>query len=250
MRKYRSGVGSIPRVEYGIALVRGLAEFAECEPHAKPFAVLNDKLLVQHQQRLALRKPLLEARTNLRLVEFRVDRVIRAAFSETKTADGGRRGPGPICKALFPEGLTAVIAPKGRKQLQPTIDLVDRLMLAAVPGIDAYRTEWLPRLQTAQKDLETAIAQCTAAEEAHTKAFKAEKALRDQHYNEVDRIMGLVRAAFPRDREMQDIVFPPVDDSDGTDAAEQPDEPEDPPEPIKAAAPSVVKVPAGGSACA
>jgi hypothetical protein len=245
MRLYHPTSGTILRHEYGVLLGAGLARYPQTTALAPDFIQLNDDLLTAHTARVALRKPLLLARANLRFVELDVDRCIRAAYRATQTADGGRRSAGPIASALFPEKLKPVIAPKGKKQLQPTIDLIDRLVRAKVPGIDAYRKEWLPKLQNAQKELEAAIAQYDAATAAHTVAFKDEKALRDQHYNEVDRIMGLVRAAFPRDKEMQDIIFPPADDrstataDDGSaDDADQPDEPEDPPEPVKASSPS------------
>jgi hypothetical protein len=228
MRKYDPNVGTMPRVEYGICLVGGLQQFPETAPYAGPFEGLNDQLLAQHEKRVALRKPVLKARTSLRLVEYRVDRTIRAAWNAAKTADGGRRAAGPITSALFPEGLSPVINPKGRKQHQPTVDLIDRLALAKVPGIDEFRDEWMPFLGAALKDLEAAIAECEATAVAYGKAFKAEKALREQHYNEVDRVMGLVRAAFPRDRETQDVIFPPVDTAGRMAEEDQGDEPSDP----------------------
>ena len=43
-------------------------------------------------------------------------------------------------------------------------------------------------------------------------AFRAEMALRDAHWEMVDRVMGLVRSAFPLDKDVHDVIFPIVTD--------------------------------------
>jgi hypothetical protein len=48
-------------------------------------------------------------------------------------------------------------------------------------------------------------------------------ALRDEHFLSVDKLMGLVRAAFPRDRARQDLIFPVVED-DGESGGSSEDE--------------------------
>jgi hypothetical protein len=226
MRKYHPRVGSILRIEYGIELVAGLQQYAETAPYAPAFEALNMALLTQHRARRELREPLLLARARLRFADLRTDRVIRQAFCAAKLADGGRRHAGPITAALFPRGLKPVVVAKGRAQLQPTKDLITRLTLARVGGIDDYRAEWLPKLKAARQDLEGVIAAYDAATEAHDQAFLLEKALREEHYVEIERIMGRVRTAFPRDRELQDSIFPEMEEER---ARNEPSESTEPP---------------------
>jgi hypothetical protein len=218
MRKYRPDVGSFLRYEYGVALVAGLSQFAETQPHAGKFDQMNKDLLAQHKKRLELREPLVLARTNVRFAELRVRRVIRGVHNAAKLADGNRRGPGPIATAIFPDGLQPVTRPSGQGQVKALKGLINRVTLAVVPGLDDLRTDELPKLVAAQKDIESALAQREAAKEAHDLAFAAEKALRDQHYLGVERLMGVVRAAFPRDREVQETIFPVLDDGGSTTA--------------------------------
>ncbi|UQA61650.1 hypothetical protein [Polyangium aurulentum] len=212
MRKYRVNASSVVRVEYGIELLAGLAHFSETAPMVQDFSQLNDKLDAQHEARRALRKPLLEARFHFRFIEHRVDGVIRNAARAAEMADGGRRGV--VTTAAFPDGVKIVVAPLGRAQVKQTRDLVDRLVHCVLPAVDAYRAEWLPKLQDALSELEAAAGAYDDARAAYLFAFNAERGLREAHAVAVDRLMGLVRAAFPRERALQDLVFPIVEDAE------------------------------------
>ena len=231
MRKYRSNAASDVRFEYCVELAAGLAQFPETSSAALEIEAVNDALDSQHQMRRALRVPVVKTRAAMRFAEYNAERTIRTALRAAEIEDGGRRGR--ICTAVFPKGSTPIITPAGRAQVKPMKELVDRLQHAKVPGIEAYRNGWLPRLEAALAGLQAAIAAHESAFAAHDDAFKAELALRDAHHDAVDRAMGIVRAAFPRDRELQDVIFPvletatpkgqdvPVEDADefGTPAA-------------------------------
>jgi hypothetical protein len=217
MRKYRSNASSTVRFEYGLELVAGLSSFPETAAAAIDFDTVNEALAAEHAKRLALRAPLLRARAKLRFVDHRVDQVIRSAARAAEIVDGGRRGR--VAGAIFPEGVRPVVALPGRRQVKPTRDLVDRLENARIAGIDDYRTAWLPKLKAALGEIEGAVYSYDAALAAHDAAFKAEVALREAHHDAVDRIVGLVRAAFPRNRAVQDVIFPPIQESDAQETA-------------------------------
>lgn len=227
MRKYRVNASSVVRVEFGIELSAGLANFPKTAPLAKGFEKLNDDLEGHFEQRRALRKPLLMARAALRFAEYRVDQLIRTSAHAAVMVDGGRRGT--LTTALFPKGVKPVIHPPGRGQIQPTRDLIDRLDLCKLPGIDDYRAEWLPKLKGALEQLESAAQAHDTAREAYELAFKNEQSMREIHIHEVDRLMGLVRAAFPRDRALQDVIFPVVDEASGAAETAEAPNPSDPP---------------------
>ena len=78
--------------------------------------------------------------------------------------------------------------------------------------MDAFRAVWLAKLESALDKLETAVTTYESARDAHDQAFQAELALRDAHWEMVDRIMGMVRSAFPLDKDVQDVIFPILTD--------------------------------------
>ena len=218
MRSYRSNAASDVRIEYGIELGEGLALFPETASAASEIDTLNGALAIEHDKRRALRIPVLRTRAALRFAEFSVERVVRSALRAAEIEDGGRRAR--ICASLFPKGSNPILKPVGKKQLKPLKDLVERLEKSKVAGIDAYRAVWLPKLKDALASFETAVAAHLAALSVYDDVFKTELALRDAHHDAVDRIMGQVRTAFPRDRALQDVLFPPVDEADTSTTSE------------------------------
>ncbi|MDC0745393.1 hypothetical protein [Polyangium mundeleinium] len=206
MRKYRGNASSDVRVEYGVELETGLAQFPETTATALDIRTINDALDDQHEKRRALRISIVKTRATARFAEYSAERVIRSALRAAEIEDGGRRGR--IRAAVFPKGSTPIVTPKGRAQVKPMQDLLDRIEHAKVAGIEGYRNTWLPKLGAALAGLEAALAAHEEALAAYGDAFKTELALRDAHHDAVDRAMGMVRAAFPRDRERQDVIFP------------------------------------------
>lgn len=206
MRMYRSNASSEVRVEYGFELTAGLEQFPETAPAALDIQAANDALHDKLQQRRALRVPVVKTRSAKRFAESAAERTVRSALRAAEIADGGRRGK--ICAAVFPKGSTPIITPAGKAQVKPLRDLVDRLKLTKLAGIEAYRDAWLPKLEATLSAFEAALAAHDSALAAYDDAFKEELALRDAHHDAVDRAMGVVRAAFPRDRELQDVIFP------------------------------------------
>ncbi len=213
MRNYRAKAGSPVRIDYGVALSRGLSHLNETRPLAEPFAAVNAELEAKYEARRKLRRPLLEARQDLRFAEHDAEQAIRRFSREVEIADGGRRGP--LAQALIPDGITPLIAPFGAKQLELLRGLVERVEKSRAPGVDGVRTEELPKLKAALTALETAVDAYESARRAYLAAFGDELAVRDEHRLAVERLMGQVRAIFPGDRKRQDLVFPDVEVSSG-----------------------------------
>ncbi|MDI3286437.1 hypothetical protein [Polyangium sp. 15x6] len=211
MRKYRSNASSTVRYEYGVELAAGLSSFPELTSAAADIQSVNEALAAQHDKRRALHVPVIRTRAALRFGEYSVERVIRLSLRAAEMEDGGRRGR--ICASVFPKGSRPILAPVGKRQLKPLRELVERLENSKVAGIDAYRGAWLPKLQAALASFEAAVAAHLSALTAHDEAFKLEVALREAHHDAVDRIMGQVRAAFPRDRVTQDVIFPALEEA-------------------------------------
>lgn len=228
MRKYRANAATDVRLDYGIELCEGLALFPETASLVPVFAAVNDDLAHAQEARRARRTPLVKARVAIRSGNFKVDTTIRSAAKAAEIADGGRRGP--IFKAAFPDGVAAVVAPVGARQIPPTEALIDRIQKSKVPGMDAYRDAWVPKLEADLGGLKNADQAHKDAHKAYVGAFGTELALRQEHFLAVDKIAGAVRAAFPGDKAKQDLVFPVVDEAEGNGGEEPaPSDPADGP---------------------
>lgn len=223
MRKYHPRTATPPRLDYGIELIAGLGMFDETKPLAAPFEELNERLDQAFTTRRNARKPLVVARAKLRVANYLADTTIRSLARASELADGGRRGP--VHDALFPSGVTPVVAPAGAAQVEPLKSLRDRMARSELAGLATLRDEWGPKLAAALDALTQASSAYDAAKSAYLDAFGKEIALRDAHLLAVDSIMGHVRALYPRDRVKQDVIFPEVEgEHHGGDAAEDPED--------------------------
>lgn len=225
MRNYRTSAGTDVRVDYGTELVEGLKLFPETTPLATDIEALTASLEGAATARKALRKPLVKARVALRLANYLADQEIRSCGKAAEIADGGRRGP--VFDALFPDGVGPVVAPAGARQIKPTEKLLERLTSSKNAAVIAFAQTWQPKLAAVLAKLQAAADSHEAARKADAAAFVEETALREEHAHTVDKLMGAVRAAFPRDRAKQDLLFPVVEESSGGAEAE-PDAPEPP----------------------
>jgi hypothetical protein len=236
MRNYRVNAATALRLDFGVELGLGLDLFPETAPLRADLQPAQDALETAYEDRRKRRKPLVEARVRVRLTGYLLRQTIRSAFKAAEIADGGRRGP--ICKAVFPEGLSAEVAPQGKAMIDKAGKLRDRLQLSKLPTLADYRKAWLPELQADVDGLTQAGAAHTAATKDYVDAFAVELAARQEHRRMVDRIAGEVRATFPSDKAKQDVVFPvPEEDPAEKDTAKPP--------PPKTATPASPAAPAG-----
>ncbi|AKT40857.1 hypothetical protein [Chondromyces crocatus] len=222
MRRYRNSAGSPIRTDYGIGLQAGLRAFPETSALADPLEVLNDELEVAYLARQALRKPMVHARMGVRFGNYHVDQAIRMTHSAAHIADGGRRGPVTI--ALFPDGLTPVVVRRGSAQIKPCEELLGRFSKSKLPGVVQLAATWMPRIQTALTSLKASSTSYEGARKAYVDAYAEEFAQRAEHARQVDRLMGLVRAEFPRDKAKQDVIFPDPTRDKSVPAEEDEDE--------------------------
>jgi len=224
MRIYRRSAATQVRVDYGVALARGLSNFDKTKPHAVAFKQLNDELDAQHKTRVALRKAWLEARQDVRFADYNVDMVLRAYRASAKIADGGRIGP--ISKATLPKGVTVVTAPSGASQLPALNEVVRDLVNARVEGVEAFRAAELPKLEAARTEIETAVAGYQSARDAYFAAFAVERAMRDEHRLAVTAMKGTVASLFPDDKRIQSVIFPDSTVTRGTASDDEVDDDE------------------------
>jgi len=208
MRKYRANAASPARVHYGIDLCEGLAFFEETAFLAPAFSAQNEELDRVHLERLRLGRALVPERAKVRFGNYLWDVTVRSLSKSAEIADGGVRGA--VHAAVFPNGLGPVVVPSGGGQVKPARDFLTALESSKAPGVGPVRDEWLPRLKDALSRLETAVEGRNKAYDALQQARAREEAAKDDHELSIERIMGQVRALFPKDKRKHDVIFPPT----------------------------------------
>ncbi|MBU1413330.1 hypothetical protein KKC22_17605 [Myxococcota bacterium] len=208
MRKYHSGASAALRTDYGIELIAGLEQFMQTQPLAGEFRPINDTLITLELDKPPLVTALTIARAGVRVANYQFDRVIRQIARDCELADGGRRGP--VFAAVFPSNVNCVIAPGGVGQVTAGDAFVRQLEASNVAGVAPVREAWFSEVKTRLDQLKAAVA---ARDEAGQRlaVFRArELALCEDHEYAVERVMGQVRALFPRQRDLWNAIFPPA----------------------------------------
>jgi len=224
MRKYRANAASPTRVHYGIDLCEGLAFFEETAFLAPDFAAQNEELDRIHLDRLRLERALVPQRAKVRFGNYLWDVTVRSLSKSAEIADDGVRGS--VHAAIFPNGLGPVVVPSGAGQVKPARDFVTALEASKAPGVETVRGEWLPKLKDALSKLESAVEGRKKAYVALEQARAAEEAAKDDHELSVVRIMGQIRAIFPKDKRKHDVIFPPTSRAARREEVEESDEDE------------------------
>ncbi len=206
MQHYQRRTDSKTRTNYGYTLAVGLREFPETRDLAPALEAMNERLDEAANATAALVRPITKAQATIRFAAYHANSTVRSLHGASKIADGGRAGP--ITAGLFPHGLGPELRAKGSALAVPVAAILERLVLGSAPGVDAVRTEWRPKLESALARLSSSIAAYDEVKRQHDAAFARECAARDEHVRAIDVVMGQVRAAFPRDREKQDSIFP------------------------------------------
>jgi len=208
MRKYSSNSNTSQRIAYGLDLQAGLDQLPETRPLAAEFGALTEDLIQSQAARGPLQVDLSRARARARFANFGFDDVLRQVAIACEAADGGKRGP--VFGAVFPDNLTCVITPAGESQAKTGEAFVRGFEATGVLGVAAVREAWLPRVAAALTELKAALAARDEAVARLAVARAREEALCEDHELALERVMGQVRALFPRRRDLWDAIFPPA----------------------------------------
>jgi hypothetical protein len=215
MRKYVSSAGSDKRLAFGYELHVGLQQSELTAPLAEPFGQINARLKERKLVREQAEEDQIPARVRLRYADETLDQTFRSAFRAAEIADGGKRGP--IARAIFPDGLKSLVVPTGETQLAVSQQFITRAKVCSVPGVAPMLAEWLPRIEQATANFQAALQERDRLATARAVAVAAEEAAREDHERAIDKLMGEVRAIFPKDRRRWDLIFPEL--SGGSRAA-------------------------------
>lgn len=220
MAMYRESANSEKRLDWGTELAIGVRQFDETKGLEPSILESNASLRTAHEARRAARQPLLEARVELRLAGYAFDQAVRSFVRQAIVADGGKAGP--ITKAVAPQGITPIIAPRGRRQIPVAQKFVSDVAASKAAGVRELRIAAFAPVEAAFERLVAAGAAYEAAQSAYLSAFTVELAERAAHRTHMKHCVAMIRAAFPDDRERQRVVLPDADEprvrSDDDDA--------------------------------
>lgn len=206
MLLYRKGAATPIRVAFAEELALGCERFPETADIAPAATAANEPLEAAHAARVAKEKPLRLARVGRRFAEFDVETVVRDVYGACKRADGNRVGP--IVKVVFPKGLAVVVAPSGKAQLDAVDALERRINGATDAKLAPLKADFAARLGAAASAFASAETAYRDAYKAWSDAFDEERLRRDDHYRTMDKLFGLIRAAFPTDAARREVVVP------------------------------------------
>lgn len=208
MRKYGENASSQVRIQYGYELEASLSQEPQLASTASIVRSQTAALESAYEARVKAERAMVQPKVQVRFADWRVDGTVRLVAKTAELADGGKRGP--ISRGLLPDGMSPLVAPVGTAQLQTTKDFVLRAKACTVPGAEKVCAETLPRVEEAMGQLETAMKARQAAEAVYVSARAAEVAAQQDHELMIEKVMGLVRSTFPKERARWDLIFPSV----------------------------------------
>lgn len=151
-------------------------------------------------------RAILPTRVVVRFRDRMSDRCVRRIHKLAQVADG--KEGGPIATTAFPKGHRVITRLQGESQVQAMITLEADLTAAEPLWPDAADA----RAEVAQH--RTAYKAAVDGRTNARKAARAQRALRDAEKQRFlatyEEIAALVKAQFPRDRDMQDLFFDDV----------------------------------------
>lgn len=148
---------------------------------------------------------LLRTRVDLKFEDHASDQFLRRLHHQAQSADGHKDGR--IARTLFPDGLTEITRRLGSVQVKRMRDLEGRL--EHLNGWPEAMTQ-LAGLMVRRSSYESAIEARTAGEQVVARARAARDAAKMQFLDTYSEVEAHIRAAFPRNRRMQELFFETV----------------------------------------
>lgn len=213
MRLYRLRASAAVALGYSEDLMLGLELFDETRSLIPTVQSVHEPLEAAAEAAKALVKPRRKAKRLRDVAEWRAERVIDEIGGLCESADN-HRPRGATSRAVFPEGVGPVKAPKGPAQVRQLEKLINDLGNASDPKVKTIAEATLPKLRLAATALVSAEADYQAARKAWREAEDLEDLRLSEHRRAMDSLLGELRKLYPGDRAIQDLIVPDVDDGD------------------------------------
>lgn len=176
-----------------------------------------------HQANLAYeasKQAIIEARVEVKYIDFFGDDETHKLLRRAELADGGKPG-GPIHTALAPKGKTPLVKPFGQSQVAVLKDLEGRIQATAAMWPEAAGEQ--AAVQKIREDYEGALGARDAAWQSARNLRVARNVARDQFVLAYVDATLEVKQLFPRDSRMQELFFDEVEkDQNEPEASPEP----------------------------
>ena len=179
-----------------------------CAPLASAIIEATAYLRAKHEKRLACDRAMIPHRIRSSFADRNWDTVVRATAALAEAKTGGKKSPDYL--EMFPSGTGPLVIPTGAPQVKVAKNFIVHLESCTTPGARTVCEEQLPKLRAAHEGLAAAIAERATAETALYVARAEELAAKRDFNRTIDKTIAEVRALYPEDRAMQDLVFPSV----------------------------------------
>lgn len=206
MGLYRDDSSSEVRLRFGRRLENGLKRYEETAGLVPALVTVQDNLAAAVKNTAKLEEAADIADDDLEFAEHQAEQRLRRCHSRCRELDGDRVGA--VTRAVFPDGLTAAIAPKGESQGKAIDEVRTRIDRSELAKVVAAKADLLALADEAKAIFDPAYQAWTSAFVAHGKAFATEKIRREEHRRTASSIIGGIREAFPDDTAIRKLVIP------------------------------------------
>jgi len=206
MKMYSMSSASPVRIRFAAEAAAAVRQFPETQPLADVILQQNGELQKRYDAVVAAENAMVEKRVALRFAGWTLDQSIRLFHNGAVMLDGGK--PGKLTEALFPAGLTVEVTPSGESQIAATDKLSARAKACRTPGAEKLVAERLAAIESGLENYRTALEVRNEGTRALYAARAAEDAAQNDHALAMDKVMGAIRTAFPRDRARWDVIIP------------------------------------------
>lgn len=188
-------------------------------------ATLSDRLgastqmLAQAQSAYAeLELKRVAARVELRFADYSANRHVRALQRTIEVADGMKKGK--IAAAVLPEGISPIVRLVGMAQATELRAIEGRLEAAGSLWEGAVSEK--AKVTSERQRYEAALAMRRTITEAADDARARRDAAKEQFLDVYAQVAAQVKAAFPRNRPMQDLFFDEIFDRSSGAGSDEP----------------------------
>lgn len=218
MRLYRIRSTSKTALDFSDDLIIGLDQFPKTKALTPAVQRAHDNVAAAQAAVVAAERPARRAAKLRRLSEYELERAIDQLLNTCKAKDTTANGP--IERTVFPDGVMAEKQPKGQAQLESADVLRKRIANSEVEEVKASAASLLELIDPALERFREAVKAWQSARKVLREAMDIEDQRVIEHRATMDSTFGAIRAAFPTDRRIQDLVAPEMDDDPTAKAPE------------------------------
>lgn len=207
MRSVKTTMASETLLALGRYHLAALARAEQAQPLADGFRAAQDQLKIAATSRAQAEEDMTEVRVGARFAEDAMETVIRLMGLQAHSLDHNN-ATGPAYKALFPDGMEAVLRPIGASQVEAAEAL--RTRLDSQPAAAKVKAQMMDDFDKALAELRTALAKRADGETRVRLARAAEMGARESFASAYDSNIGALRQMFPRNPTRQNLYFDEV----------------------------------------